>query len=816
MQRVPNEKEEGEMKRLLFVLVLFLLPLAGPLYGDDTDLFKVGVNPNVLVILDNSGSMNLVIYHSNYNPSTTYSGIWDSSYEQYFLYNWTYTTASYTNPYNGRTASLYWGPGDDGNGVRYSGNYLNWIFYYASTSDRSSLPQQTRIQLARQVVTSIFNSITGVNFGLMTFNYDNGGRVVAPCGSNLTTLTNGLNSILATNWTPLSETMVEAWLYFKGATSYYNTGVTYTSPIQQYCQKNFIILVTDGEPTYDYTFPSWVLPAIAGHYNTTPHTENNGYPYYLDGVAWYLNNNDARSDLSGIQNVSTDPIGYYVTSPLLQRTASNGDGLYFTAYDTSQLTTALQADLNDIIERSFSFTSPTIASVRLVDRDVAYLASFTPNTTPFWPGDLKAYQLNADGTLPLDASGNPLAANLIWDAANVFKGISPSSRNIYTYINGPGLDAFTTTNPNLTNTVLGVASNQDRLDLINHMRGVDAYDVNKNGNKTETRDWFLGDIFHSNAVIVGSPSSSFVDDGFSGTGGFYQNNKNRTKVIIVGANDGMLHAFDGATGNEKWAFIPKSLLTSLKLMKSAHTYYVDSTPKVADVWFDDNGNNTKSANEWRTVLVCGLRQGGKSYFALDVTDTLNPKYLWEFPNPSDPNYSTILSRLGQSWSEPALGRVKVNGYEKWVAFIGGGFDSSNNVGRVFYVVDLKTGIPIKEFYGLEKMTIRWHLLQQPWIPMPMDILIKSISVIYSGRCGYSVSQTIIRRIGQAERFLKHQNPPNVKSTSNLLWHWIRTGFRGSILEQRMTTTPLISQALPRGSTQLRMTDWEIILGGKAI
>jgi type IV pilus assembly protein PilY1 len=98
------------------------------------------------------------------------------------------------------------------------------------------------------------------------------------------------------------------------------------------------------------------------------------------------------------------------------------------------------------------------------------------------------------------------------------------------------------------------------------------------------------------------------------------------------------------------AFIPKSLLTTLKSMKSAHTYYVDATPRVADVWFDDNGDHKKTANEWRTILVCGLRQGGKSYFALDVTDTLNPKYLWEFPNPSDPNYSTILSR-NSSWQD---------------------------------------------------------------------------------------------------------------------------------------------------------------------
>ena len=191
------------------------------------------------------------------------------------------------------------------------------------------------------------------------------------------------------------------------------------------------------------------------------------------------------------------------------------------------------------------------------------------------------------------------------------------------------------------------------------------------------RNLSLGDIFHSNSVIVGSPSEFFEDEGFSGTGGFYEKKKNRTKVIIVGANDGMLHAFDAVTGVEQWAFIPNSLLKKLNLMKTAtfHTYYVDASPKVADVWFySDSSDKTKSWDEWRTVLICGLRKGGDTYFALDITDTLNPKYLWEFPNPKD---AATIAKMGQSWSEPAIGRVRIekdgNLVERWVAFIGGGF-----------------------------------------------------------------------------------------------------------------------------------------------
>jgi len=210
-------------------------------------------------------------------------------------------------------------------------------------------------------------------------------------------------------------------------------------------------------------------------------------------------------------------------------------------------------------------------------------------------------------------------------------------------------------------------------------------------------------------VIIGSPSKFFTDQGFSGPGGFYEKNMDRKKVIIVGANDGMLHAFDVSNGVERWAFIPNALLKTLESMKTAHTYYVDSSPKVADVWFDYNGDHQKTPDEWRTVLVCGLRKGGKDYFALDITDTLNPKYLWEFPKTPG-----VLDRIGQSWSEPAIGRVKIEQgsdlVEKWVAFIGGGYDpydekkgTEATTGNMFFGIDIMTGEIIKEFSGFNFM-----------------------------------------------------------------------------------------------------------------
>ena len=340
-------------------------------------------------------------------------------------------------------------------------------------------------------------------------------------------------------------------------------------------------------------------------------------------------------------------------------------GHAYYADNPSQFTDALQNIFSEIVSCPYFFTSPSIPSVRMVDRDILYISSFTPSENSFWPGSLKAHQLNADGTLPVDVNGFPVQAP-IWVASIPDSG----SRVIKTYVGG-GLKDFISAN--LAPGDLGVGTNGQRDALVSYIRNLP-----------------LGDIFHSNSVILGSPSQFFEDVGFSGTGGFYEKNKDRTKVIIVGANDGMLHAFNAATGAEEWAFIPNSLLKNLKLMKTTHTYYVDSSPKVADVWFySDPSDTTKSPDEWRTVLVCGLKKGGNTYFALDITDTLNPKYLWQFPHPGDPkisDYNDFLNNiLGQSWSEPAIGRVKIekdgNLVERWVAFIGGGYDPTEKIGK---------------------------------------------------------------------------------------------------------------------------------------
>ena len=113
---------------------------------------------------------------------------------------------------------------------------------------------------------------------------------------------------------------------------------------------------------------------------------------------------------------------------------------------------------------------------------------------------------------------------------------------------------------------------------------------------------------------------------------------------------------------------------------------MDGTPEVADVWLDDNNDGIKAADgsEWHTVVVMNLRQGGPGIFALDITDPLKPKMLSDPTAPAGKTYPPYFNTCGQSWSEAAIGRVKVQigggkPVDRWVAFFGDG-DTATNKG----------------------------------------------------------------------------------------------------------------------------------------
>jgi type IV pilus assembly protein PilY1 len=747
------------MKKIISVIFITILIFTGVIqsYADDTDLFLAQIPPDALMLLDQSGSMKWTI-----SGQTMYIDSSQTCGSDVAYYPAGHTKACSIDPYNNPSQYPYTAPVP-----KYSNESCSGPFYIYSYSRAGYSTDCTRLAIAKRSIFDLLNdnkdtvidgrdeTSLGIRLAYMRFrdgddtaeDYNSGNirlgrKNTSGCtessstadalviGSSYVDIINRVNCGDANAGTPLASSLNEAKLYLDAHKAGDNAAA---------CRKKFVILVTDGADTFACGCSDIYHCGSEAQYDQYKRRRESvakakaladagyyvfvvgfgaGMPYYLiNTINWMAHfggtdnplvpnsgniNGYNPASVSSCQSSSTalhTDGHYYATSNDPGETSLSGYA--FFAEDPSQLTNALKAIKKYIQEKAYSLTSAAIPLVRLIDKDVVYITSVE---TPSWNGNLKSYQLNEDGTLPVDPVTKLINVNPVWDAGVILNQKNPDDRKIYTYLGGAGKEEFKLTNSNLTKEALGVPDDINRNKLINHVRGIDAYDLNGNGNTTELREWKLGDIFHSNPVIIGEPSRFFIDEGFSGVGGFYQANKDRTKVIFVGANDGMLHAFNTSTGDEVWGFIPNSLLKNLLSMVSTHTYYVDSSPKVADVWFDSNGDNIKSAGEWRTLLVCGLRKGGKTYFALNITDTLNPIYLWEFPKSTD---SATLAKVGQSWSEPAIGRVKIesgsNLVEKWVAFIGGGFDYANNVGKALYVIDINTGDIIKEFYGLSGM-----------------------------------------------------------------------------------------------------------------
>jgi hypothetical protein len=387
-------------------------------------------------------------------------------------------------------------------------------------------------------------------------------------------------------------------------------------------------------------------------------------------------------------------------------------------------------------KREYTRTSVVVTYVMDGDQEKKYLLAST-FYFPSWEGHLRAYdltELTPENTTNSvlrtvsrpdlsQTSGReivPSGVEIVWDAGELLEARSAASRTVYT---ATPVDSvlnridFTASNVDTLGPILQDVNN-DNEGLINFVRG-------------EGREWKLGDSDHSNPIVVGPPDESAVQMG-DGYQDFMNAWADRRKVVIVGANDGMLHCFDVLTGEELWAFIPYNLLPKLKNMWAveqttgqrywARDIYVDGSPMVADVYIDTDGDTSK---EWTTILISGQGSGNGSglgggtnyYFALDITDPDNPQPLWEFTH----------DFLGETWSVPVVGKVRSNGEDAWLAFVGSGYDNvpSETVGNVFYAIDAETGEYFWAFYAGEVDTsvgLGWNIPNTiPCSPSIIDI-----------------------------------------------------------------------------------------------
>jgi len=898
----------------LALLGLVAVGLGAPATAqDDTALFSAAVPPNVMLMVDNSGSMNEIMWHPDFAPQLASncpifeelppndgsgpnegdSGTLNnmsyvcSGYCRFTINNGTsgFTTVSnvscpaggtrpsgyITRTFCGNTRKLYV-DGDtlcQGNSTWYSEEYIEWFFsdnadpYFLNNETNTStdvtkidanrngthyvsgtqfpLYKRSRITAAKEIARDVIYQVNSdcsqgdgfpcptskdaVRFGIARFD-DNahGGFVTAPINNysaNATALNNAIGALDAQTSTPLGETLFKLYTYFMSRTladrpygkngstrfpkySYSTSGANTATPpgdplscpptnTKCQCQKNFVILITDGAPTNDNFAISGsgnsnttgrtlgfsdFEPRLIGDYNPDGEVELTGVDngaLYLDDIAKFMQDNDFRPDMDGKQVIDIYTVGFATSgaaNALLTKTAAVGNGEFFTGTQAQELTDALVSSIQSILLKTQAFTAATVPATRTSYGGKFYNSLFRPSAdNGFWEGELFSWTITEAGEILDDNgqcafNGNPVpcvegvfnpGATPHWNAADAVP--APASRRLYTSLLGsPDKVVFNAANIDETHLGLGAAeiSLYDYTApavapatvgvladmVVENVRGCE-FGTGVGAVACELRTdslgdvHLLGDIFHSNPVVVGRPVGYLPEPSYQ----TWQSNiavRERQQVIVAGANDGFFRMFDAGTwdnaptpptppgytdglGTEIAGFMPYSARRNVKhLARDSGTrdyYFTDGSPVVADVWFysDPNlsGPADKNANEWRTVVVAGMRQGGNQYFALDITNPADapsgdyPAYLWEFPR--EDALPAVTQWMGQSWSQPVVTKVKVavggnyaSPQERWVAIFGGGYDPSGDPNDSFYdlqatagrsltMIDLKTG-----------------------------------------------------------------------------------------------------------------------------
>ena len=447
--------------------------------------------------------------------------------------------------------------------------------------------------------------------------------------------------------------------------------------------------------------------------------------------------------------------------------AKAGGGDFYEASDVGKLTLALGDIFNHMqaVNSVFSSASlPVSVNARGTYLNQIFMGMFRPDadSKPRWRGNLKQYKFNYDPAtdrLFLSDASTPTksaisgttgfispTATSFWSSPSTFwknqllgtpatqsdapdgevveKGgvaqrirstysTSQNARSIFTCIACTANTAlaslqFNVNNGAILSTDLGLpvsASPTDRSNLINWVRGTDnAGDESGPTDGVTIRPSVHGDVLHSRPVAVN----------YGGTTGV---------VVFYGSNDGALRAINGNAdiaadtnaGKELWSFIPQEHFSKLNRLRvnspevrlsttsasspaTPRDYFVDGPIGLYQKVLSDGTND-------KVYLYVAMRRGGRILYALDVTDPVNPKFLWKKTQADIPE-------LGQTWSEPKV--AKIRGGKKTTAAIntnpviimGAGYDSAaedsatpgtTTMGNAVLVLDAFDGSVLKSF-----------------------------------------------------------------------------------------------------------------------
>jgi type IV pilus assembly protein PilY1 len=474
--------------------------------------------------------------------------------------------------------------------------------------------------------------------------------------------------------------------------------------------------------------------------------------YFIAGLAFDAHTRDLRSDLAGSQTVSTYWVdvlegqtylsknqywlaakygGFDVPSNFAPYAASNGTSTiaqtawhtntdtlsgsstdlrpdnYFTGGQADVIVAGLGKAFAKIAAEAAAATSTALSSVspnEAPSGSANYAASYDPKQ---WSGNLIA------STISYATNGTPTLTQA-WSASALLDAAAANNRKIVTCCSASGaglpLRAASLSGTTLSTrtawttfaSVPGVTAGlQSASNFLDYLRGSRTLEQ-ANGGPYRTRSHLLGDIVNAKVTPVGAPAFTYYDRRNPGYSAFRRSYSGRKTVVYVGANDGMLHAFDGtlsgaSAGSELFAYIPSFLygdassgpvsgLAALGNPNYVHHNYVDGTPQVFDLDFNRAGTPTEAdMSDWHSVLIGSLGKGGKGYYALDVTNPTSwtsesavaTKVLWEFTD----------ARMGYSYGDARV--VKTAKYG-WVALLASGYNNADGKGYIF-IVNPKTG-----------------------------------------------------------------------------------------------------------------------------
>ncbi|WP_374334706.1 pilus assembly protein [Leeia sp.] len=614
----------------------------------------------------------------------------------------------------------------------------------------------TRMSVAKTVAKDLINNNKALNWGLAAFNPNNNttagvirqvikSRSVA---ADQTAINNSIDGLNPDTWTPLAEAYYEMTRYWRGMNTFYWTGGTpatsitpimpYTRPITLRCQKNFTIVLTDGEPTQDATFPTAVQDSLK-----TSYPGNELYDYskmmYTEDIL-----NTTATDADGVsfndpnylkQNLVTYTVGFGVdfsnTSSTaykrLEKAALDAGGKVYSAQSQAELTAALSNAVNDI-SRQVSNARGVAGGASSADPNIgiAYrpLYNPSPDGPSRWTGDVLLQSISdlRTGLAGVSASAKlsaKAAGNTWWSSGRVVLS-SMVNGNDGTAATTPL--AFRSSNVQSTSSTLseqywGALGANDTIrgnvvDFVRGKEGISGFRSRTDGTTIK----LLGDIIDNVPAQVANPDGQTNETDYTA---FKTAQANR-RMVFVGANDGMLHGFYGGTVNsgtvtpmdEVMAYVPSKSYYNLGELKETtygqvasahpHTYFVNGQLQISDVRI--------SAGNWRTYMLGGMGQGGQGMFALDVTSmsqfsesSPSTTVKWEFTDRHDIS-------MGYQFARPLITTVRTNTTDKAVpaAIFTSGLDNNSNdssqqTARVdsnnsaaLYVVNLTTGALIRK------------------------------------------------------------------------------------------------------------------------